>query len=121
MISNTISARTEFDILNAITVAQNTLSWLNYKKLVVKYQYAYLLECSEEEDNIDSMSKELAMELNFFKKPLDDISQLLQRLRHELFNAAARPFSLEVSNQLTFINTPDPVDYSFDELLSFWD
>ena len=121
MISNSISARTEFDILNAINVVQRTLSWLNYKELVVKSQYAYLLECSEEEDNIDAMSKELVTELNFFKKPLDDISQLLQRLRHELFNAATRPFSLEVANQLTYINTPDPVEYSFDELLSFWD
>ncbi|KAG0322591.1 hypothetical protein BG000_002839, partial [Podila horticola] len=57
MITNSISPRTEFDILNDINVVQETLSWLNYKKLVIKYQYAYLLECSEEEDNIDAMSK----------------------------------------------------------------
>jgi hypothetical protein len=121
MIFNTISAHTEFDILIAINVVQKTLSWLNYKKLVVEYQYAYLIECSEEEDNIDAMSKELAMELNFFKQPLYDMSQLLQRLRYKLFNAATRPFSSEVAIQLTFVNTPDPVEYSFDELLSFWD
>lgn len=121
MITNSISPRAEFDILNDINVVQQTLSRLHYKKSVVKHQYAYLIECSEEEDNIDAMSKGLVMELNLFKKPLDDISQMLQRLRHELLNAATRPFSLEVANQLAFINTPDPIDYSFDELLSFWD
>ncbi|KAF9993952.1 hypothetical protein BGZ80_007974, partial [Entomortierella chlamydospora] len=59
MITNSISAHTEFDILNAIDAVQKTRSWLNYKKSIVKYQYTYLLECSEEEDNINAMSKEL--------------------------------------------------------------
>ncbi|KAF9991733.1 hypothetical protein BGZ79_004072 [Entomortierella chlamydospora] len=121
MSTNSISVRTEFDILDAIGVIQKTRSWLNYKTSVVKHQYAYLLECSEEGDNINAMSRELVDELNFFKKLLDHMSQQLQRLRHELFNAAARPFSLEVVNQLVFVNTPDPVKYSLDEYLTFWD
>jgi hypothetical protein len=121
MIINSISARAELEILSDINAAQKTLSWLYHMKSIVKCRYAYLIECSEEEDNIDAMSIELELELSFFEIPLDDISQLLRRLRHELLNGATRPFSLEVANQQNFMNIPDPLTFSIDEALSFWD
>jgi hypothetical protein len=121
MIINNISTRTEFDILSDIDTAQYTLLWLSQKKSTVKHQYAYLMECSEEEDDVDAMFIELELELSIFEKPLDDISQLLQRLRYELLNGATRPFRREVANQLDFIHISDTKVYSIDEVLSFWD
>jgi hypothetical protein len=121
MIINSISARAELEILSDIDVVQKTLSWLYHMRFIVKCQYAYLIECSEEEDNIDAMSNELDLELSFFEKPLDDMSQLLRRLRHDLLHSATRPFSLEVANQQHFMNIQDPSTFSIDEVLSFWD
>ncbi|KAF9899116.1 hypothetical protein EC991_009580 [Linnemannia zychae] len=117
MIVKNPPGRTEQDIHNDVNVTEKAYSNLRHMLFVVRYRHAYCLECSDEDDVIDTDSFQLKCSL--LKQQLDAVVYLLRELRQELLNAATSPVSLDVVNKLSWV-IPRAESY-IEEALSYWD